>query len=291
MEYISVETKRVLLKPQKNLPFDCDYFISPYRGCELGCVYCLGQRDEESFGYSQDKVRVEINSPQILKKELKNTKKSVICLSGYQPAEKIYRVIRKNLNVLNSRRFPVHLVTRSNMVLDDLDILSRIDQDSWLCVSFSVSNFDNKITRIFEPNAPSPRERLKAIGDIGKAGIQTGIVLSPVLPYITDTDKQLKSIVEEAANQNAKYIVPQVLNLEDNIRARVIQKIKEHYPKLLIKYKKLYELGPFPDVRYTRQLFRKINRLLREYNLPNTVPMFHKKVGKKQVNLENFFKK
>lgn len=290
MEYISVDTKKVLLKPQKNLPFECDYFISPYHGCELGCIYCLEQRDEESFGYSHNKVRVEINSPQILKKELKNTKKSVICLSGYQPAEKIYRVIRKNLNVLNSKRFPVHLITRSDMVLDDLDILSKINKDSWLTISFSVSNSDNRITRIFEPNAPSPKERLKAMGEIGKAGIQTGIILSPVLPYITDSDRLLKGIIEEAANQNAKYVVPQVLNLEDNIRARVIQKIKEHYPKLLIKYKKLYELGPLADVRYTRQLLRKINRLLREYDIPNTVAMFHKKEGKKQVNLENFFK-
>jgi DNA repair photolyase len=272
MEYISVETKKVLLKPQKNLPFDCDYFMSPYHGCELGCVYCLGQRGEESFGYTQDKVRVEINSPEILKKELNNTKTGLICVSGYQPAEKIYRVIRKNLNVLNSRRFPVHLITRSDMVLDDLDILTKINKGSWLSVSFSLSNFDNKITRIFEPNSPSPKERLKAMAEIGEAGIQTGIILSPVVPYITDSEKQLKSIIEEAANQKAKYIVPQVLNLEDNIRARVIQKIKEHYPKLLIKYKKLYELGPTADVRYTRQLFRNINRLLGEYEISNTAP-------------------
>jgi DNA repair photolyase len=291
MEYISVETKRVLLKPQKNLPFECDYFMSPYHGCELGCVYCLGQRDYESFGYNHDKVRVEINSPEILKKELKNTKTGLICVSGYQPAEKIYRVIRKSLNILNSRRFPVHLITRSDMVLDDLDTLTKINKDSWLSVSFSLSNFDNKITRIFEPNAPSPKERFKAMGEIGKAGIQTGIILSPVIPYITDSEKQLKNIIEEAANQNAKYIVPQVLKLEDNIRARVIQKIKEHYPKLLIKYKKLYELGPTADVRYTRQLFRKIYRLLDEYDISNTVPHFHRKEGKKQVNLENFFKK
>lgn len=289
MEYISVETKRVLHKPQKNLPFECDYFMSPYHGCELGCVYCLGQRDYESFGYTPDKVRVEINSPEILKKELKNTKTGLICVSGYQPAEKIYRVIRKNLNVLNSRRFPVHLITRSDMVLDDLDILTKINKDSWLSVSFSLSNFDNKITRIFEPNTPSPKDRLKALGEISKAGIQTGIILSPVIPYITDSEEQLKNIIEEAVKQDAKYIVPQVLKMEDNIRARVIQKIKEHYPKLLIKYKNLYELGPTPDVRYTRQLYRKINRLLDEYNIPNSVSGFHKKEGKIQVNLEKFF--
>jgi DNA repair photolyase len=289
MEYISIETKRVLQKPLKNLPIECDYFISPYQGCELGCVHCSGQWDEESIGYSQDKVRVEINSPEILKKELKKTKTGLICITGYQPAEKIYRVIRKNLNVLNSRRFPVHIITRSHMIMDDLDILTKIHKDRWLSVSFSLSNFDNKITRIFEPNAPSPKERLETMGEIGKTGIQTGVLLSPVIPYITDSEKQLKKIIEEASNQNAKYIVPQVLKLEDNIRARVIQKIKEHYPKLLVKYKKLYELGPSPDVRYTRQLLRRINQLLGEFNIPNTVPGYNIKEEKKQVNIEKFF--
>ena len=290
MEYISIETKTVLRKPKKKSTINCSYNISSYHGCEFNCIYCSRYQNGDSPGNESDKIRVEINSSQILKKELKHAKKNIVCISGYQPAEKIYKVIRKNLTVLNSRRFPVHILTRSPMVLDDLELISKIAIDSWCSVSFCLTSLDKKFIRNFEGDAPDPQDCMDAMGKLSDANVQTGIILSPVFPYITDSDEVLKKIIDEAVKNNAAYFIPKILTLEDAYRAKVIQKVKELYPKLVIKYQKLYKLGPEADVRYIRGVLRKINNLTREFNLPNTLPMYSEDVEKKQVNLENFFK-
>jgi DNA repair photolyase len=287
MEYISIESKHVLKRAKKSSEYQCGHVLSPYKGCEYGCTYCPGHLE----GDLHDKVWVNINTPNILKKELKNVKKNVMCVVGYQPAEKIYRVIQKILNVLKTKHYPVHILTRSDIVLDDLDILSKINQESWCCVSFCVPTMDIRIANIFEPNAPSPNERMAALEKVKTAGIRTGVIISPMIPFITDSEAYLKKIVEEAEKRKADYVIPEILTLEDNYRSIMVQTIKRHYPKLLIKYKQLYELGPQPDVRYTRNVKRRINRILEDRSISSSIPKYSEGTERKQVNLENFFTK
>lgn len=287
MEYISIDSKRVLKIAKRSTEFHCGYILSPYEGCEYGCTYCPGHLE----GDLHDKVRVKVDASTILKKELKNVKKNVVCVMGYQPAEKIYRVIQKSLMVLNSKNYPVHILTRSDIVLDDLDVLSKIGQESWCSVSFYIPTMDSKITNFFEPNAPNPNERMKALEKVKEFGIQTGVIISPIIPYITDSETHLKKIVEEAVKRKADYVISEVLKLNDNYRTKIVQTIKKNYPKLLIKYKHLYELGPQPDVRYTRRIQRRINNILDDKKISRTIPKYSEGTEKKQVNLETFLKK
>jgi DNA repair photolyase len=289
MEYISIDTKRVLNRSKGSSPYKCNYSISPYHGCEFKCVYCTRYHHNDHYDGPADKIRVEINSSEVLKKELKNMKKNVVCIWGYQPAEKIYRIIRKDLGVLRSRLYPVHILTRSPMVIEDLDTISKISKESWCCVSFFISSLDRKFVRNFETNAPDPMECLQTMDELKKVDIQTGIILSPIMPYITDSDEYLQNIFMEAKNHKADYVIPKLLILEDAYRARVIQRIKKHYPKLVIKYKKLYDLGPHADVRYTRMIMRKIKKLTRKFNISDEIPTYSDDVKREQLNLDKFF--
>jgi DNA repair photolyase len=266
--------------------FQCGYSLSPYKGCEYGCVYCPGHR----HGDSQDKVWVDVNSHEILKKELKVKNKGVICVAGYQPAERIYRVIQKSLNVLGSRHYPVHIITRSDIILDDIDIISKISNDSWCTVSFYLPTLDNRIAGIFEPEAPTPKERITAIKTLIESGIRTGILMSPVIPYVNDSEEHIRSTIKELGGLKVDYVVPKILVLKDEHRSDFIQTIKKYYPKLLMKYRKLYELGPEPDIRYSRRTMRMINKVLDSEGIPRIFPKYSEGIEQKQVNLENYLK-
>lgn len=287
MEYISIEAKHAIRSSKKHSMFQCEYHVVPYKGCEYGCLYCPGHLQ----GDTSDKVWVEINSPVLLKKEMKLMDKGIVCITGYQPAERIYRVIRKILSLLSSRRFPVHVLTRSDIILDDIDIIGKIGKDSWGTVSLFLPGLDEKITRIFEPESPTPKERINVIRQLKENDIRTGVALSPVIPYISDSEEGLRSTIKELSHLKVDYIVPQILDLKDEYRSNFVQAIKKHYPKHLIKYKKLYELGPEPDVRYERRILRRINKIIEEEGISNTVPEYSDRIEQKQVNLENFLKK
>jgi DNA repair photolyase len=286
-----IDFKHLLKKPEKPSLFNCSYIVSPYTGCEYNCVHCLDCINLEELKKSPKGIQVKENAPSILKKELKKAKKGIVCLIGYQPIEKEERIVRKILEILNARRFPVHIITKSDIVLEDLNLLSRISENSWCAVSFCINTLDERITRIFEPNAPSPKKRIEALAKIADTGIVTGIAPMPIIPYITDSEEQLKDIIGTAAKTKANYILPMLLTLDDNCRAEFINLIKRHFPKLLIKYRRLYEFGSTPDVRYSNRLKHRIDLLLKKYGIKDSIPSYPIKEEKKQVNIEDFLSK
>lgn len=291
IEYQPIEVKRILEKGKKASLFNCDYIVSPYVGCEYNCVYCnncLGSEPPKDFN---GVIQIKENAPTLLKKELKRTKNGMICVVGYQHAEKDYRIIGKVLEILNKGNFPVHIITRSDIVLDDLDILTRISQNRWCAVTFLINTLDEGISNIFEPDVPSPKRRLEALEKLVDANIPCGMALMPVIPYITDTEDQLDEIIGKAADLKTQYVLFEPLALEGRIRARIIDIIKREYPGLVIKYRNLYEFGSSPDVKYTRQLRKRVNKRLKKYNLLNHIPAIPLKPEKKQIHIDKFIGK
>jgi DNA repair photolyase len=288
MEQRSIEIKRLLKKPGKLSSFNCSYVVSPYIGCEYGCVYCLECLEREESKEFTGIIQVKVNAPVVLKKELKSARKEIVCLVGYQPIEKEHRIIRKILELLIARRFPLHIITKSDIVLDDLDLLSRFSKNSWCTVSFCINTLNEEISRIFEPDAPSPKKRIQALKKVAEAGIVTGIAPMPIIPYITDSEEQLEDVISTAAEAKARYVLPMPLILEDNCRIEFIKVIKRHFPKLLIKYRRLYEFGSSPDIRYSKPLRNRINLLLRKYGIANIIPAYPTKEEKIQINIEDF---
>ena len=288
IKYQPHPSKQVLNKGKKGNAYQCSYFISPYIGCEFKCVYCHKYLDKDGVKHASKEIKVDIDAAQRLRKELKNAKRGVVCIFGYQPVEKEHRIIRKVLEVLAKRTFPIHIITISDIVLDDLDLIFRISKNNWCTVTFCISTLDESIANIFEPFAPSPKKRMEALGKVAKKGITTGVALAPVLPYITDSNSQLEDVIGNAKALNAQYVNSHPVKLEDNCRSRVIDVIKRHFPKLLLKYRNLYEFGSAPDVRYSKKLRNRTNTLLKKYEIESGMPYYPTKLAKKQASIKDF---
>ncbi|UCE73909.1 MAG: radical SAM protein [Methanomassiliicoccales archaeon] len=274
--------------------------VSPYRACEHACNYCDGRSKKyhasEDFGHI---VHIKTNAPEILKKELDRTfprqkslsyfgsggsgrdrklKPTVAVSSGisdaYQPAEKKYGLTRKILELFLDYEVPTHIMTKSDLVLRDLDLLKKINERTWCTVSFSVSTLDRDIARLFEPRASPPQKRMEALGIISAEGILAGITYIPIIPYITDSHEQVKETIKTSKEFGAGYVLAGSMTMRDLQAKRFYKILDEHYPELRDKYKALYWRGYEPDGKYLQELHSRIKAMCNEYDILNYIPRY-----------------
>ena len=201
---------KTALSPSK-LP-GLDYALNPYRGCEHACVYCYAPSvihwDKGKWG---ELVEVKVNLPRILSKELRVKKKGVVGLGTvtdpYQPAEKKYEITRRCLELLLMHDFPVCIQTKSSLVLRDIDLLKKFSN---IEVGVTLTALDESVREKLEPGASSVEERLRALGELSKNGINTWVFLGPVMPYITDVG----ALIDAIAKVKPKYVLVDKLRLK-----------------------------------------------------------------------------
>jgi DNA repair photolyase len=274
IKYETYDCKSILNKSQ---PTDTDPFIgtvNPYTGCEHGCKYCYVQSAKylpceniDKFHYT---VRVKRNAPGLLNHLLQDNRRGIICLGSssdpYQPAEKEFGITRKILNVIDSFGFAVHAFTKSDLILKDTDLIEGIAGRTFAAVSFSIITLDERKVKFFEPEAPTPDSRLKAMYKLAKKGITTGCSLMPVLPYITD-DRDLEKVIKCVKDNGAKYVWSGELTLRDQQRERYLGIIRGKSPSLAKKYERLYGNKISPPGSYSELLTEKIEELMDNYDL------------------------
>ncbi len=276
VEYRVYKAKRVL-NQYKHVDswFWNKYSAHPYVGCEHACEYCYARADKylhtdtpEDFSRI---IKVKRNAAELLKKELQKVEKGVIVTADYQPAERRFKLSRKMLNVGRDLGFPVHVVEKSDLVLKDLDILQEINERSWVCVSFSFSTVDEYISKIVEPVAPSPDNRLTAMKEIADAGILTGANLMPILPFITDSEDMIKDVIKKVKECGGTFVLAGGLTLDDNVRTRYFTLLKRQFPQLLLQYKALYQ----SDIhQYYKNLAKKTGKICANYGLHDRIPRY-----------------
>jgi len=186
-------------------------------------------------------VDVKVNAPQVLARELKRAKPGEILLSSvtdpYQPLERKYRLSRACLEILREYpQFPVSILTKSTLVLRDLDILSQIEH---LEVAFTITGLDEGARRIFESQASPTRARLEALARLSEVGLNTWAFFGPALPYISDGEKEIEALFKELKEAGVKRVLVDSLNLKGAMWGRVKQAISIHYPDLLEAYRLL----------------------------------------------------
>ncbi len=242
--------------------FGLKYNMNLYRGCSHGCIYC----DSRSSCYRIENfsdILVKINAIDLLKKELPSKRVKGTIGTGsmndpYQPAEKQFQLTKKSLELMVKHGFPVHIITKSDLVLRDVDILREISK-TYAAVTFTVITTDDKLAGIIEPGAPPPSKRLKTIETLSRAGVYTGITMMPLLPFITDTEENVKDIVRRAKDSGAKYIIPVFgMSIRTGQREYYYQKLDEHFPGLKTKYEKNYGMRyqcPSPDHARLEKVF------------------------------------
>ncbi|MBN1968160.1 MAG: radical SAM protein [Candidatus Delongbacteria bacterium] len=221
--------------------FGLKYNMNLYRGCQHGCIYC----DSRSLCYGIDNFDNEIlikeNAVDLLDKEIRRLKvRGTIGFGSmndpYMPIELKYELVKKSLKVIERFRFPVHILTKSNLVLRDIEALNRIS-NVYSAVSFTVTTPDDNMSKIIEPNAPVSSERFKAMSILSCSGILTGTLLMPVLPYIEDQIEKIHEIIAKTKENGGKYIVSSFgVTLRDRQKEYLINKLRVYFPEIADRY-------------------------------------------------------
>lgn len=216
-----------------------DQSINPYRGCSHGCIYCFARPTHAYLGLSpgldfETKLFYKADAVQLLEEEL--AKPRYVCrpialginTDGYQPLEKQLEVTRGILAVLARCRHPVTIVTKSALVLRDLDLLEDLAKDRLVSVMLSITSLEDEVKRTLEPRTASPLARLKVIRELSRAGVHSGVLVAPVIPAITDHEMEaILSAAAEAGAATAGYVL---LRLPHELKELFRQWLADHYP-------------------------------------------------------------
>jgi DNA repair photolyase len=188
--------------------------INPYRGCEHGCAYCFARPTHEYLGFSagldfESRIVVKTDAPELLRKELSSPKYrvEVLSISGvtdcYQPVERKLQITRGCLQVLAECRHPVGLITKNHLITRDVDVLADLARDGLAMAFLSITTLDPELSRVMEPRASVPRDRLAAVEALAGAGVPVGVMVAPVVPGLTD--HEMPAILEAAARAGARF--------------------------------------------------------------------------------------
>ncbi len=216
---VQVEKPRTIITRNSSPDISFDRSINPYRGCEHGCVYCFARPTHAYVGLSagldfEAKLFAKPDAARLLEREIAKPgyEPRTIAIGTntdpYQPIEKKYRIMREILEVLEAHKHPVGIVTKSALVMRDMDILSRMAEQGLAKVALSVTTLDRKLARTMEPRAATPSRRLETVRALTEAGIPTSVMMGPVIPGLTDCE--IERILESAATAGAReagYII------------------------------------------------------------------------------------
>jgi len=220
--------------------FGMKYNMNLYWGCQHQCIYCDSRSECYRLGDLAD-IRTKVNALELLEDALPRKRvRGTIGFGSmndlYMPVEKEYRLARGALEIIKDQHFPVHILTKSDLVLRDLDILSEISQ-VYAAVSFTITTADDDLASKVEPGAPLPPERYMAMRKLADAGILTGVTMMPILPFLEDDPENIRQIVRTAADSGASYIIPAFgMTLRPGSREYYYQKLDHLFPGVKEKY-------------------------------------------------------
>ena len=244
MEFVKAKTILTKVKDGSEW-YGVDYNMNLYRGCSHGCIYC----DSRSNCYhidNFDRVRGKENALYILEKELsKKRAKGVVGIGSmsdtYNQLEIKYEQTRGALKLISKYGFGVSIDTKSDLILRDLDLLKEINSKNNVIIKFTITTPDDKLSKIIEPNVCVSSKRLETIKILNDNGIFVGIMLNPVLPFITDKEEDIKTLVKLASEYGAKFIHTYMgMTLRENQRDYYFNKLEEHFIGLKSKYIRTY---------------------------------------------------
>jgi DNA repair photolyase len=236
---VSIDATRKIITRNDSPDISFDRSINPYRGCEHGCVYCFARPTHAYLGLSpgldfESKLFAKPDAPALLEKELSapNYEPRTIAIGTntdpYQPIERQYKVMRGVLEVLERAGHPVGIVTKSSLVLRDLDILARMAERNLVKVALSVTTLDPKLARTMEPRAATPGRRLETLRQLSAAGVPTTAMIAPVIPAINDMDiERILDAVSIAGVKSAGYVL---LRLPLEVRDLFVEWLEANYP-------------------------------------------------------------
>jgi DNA repair photolyase len=239
---VTADSTRKIITRNDSPDISFDRSINPYRGCEHGCVYCFARPTHAYLGLSpgldfESKLFMKPNAPELLERELSapNYVPKVIAIGTntdpYQPIERRYKIMRRILEVLDSAGHPVGIVTKSALVLRDLDILARMAKRDLVKVALSVTTLDPQLARTMEPRAATPPRRLETLRQLVKAGVPATVMVAPVIPALNDDEiERILEAVAAAGVRHAGYVLLRLpLEVRDLFREWLMTNFPDRY--------------------------------------------------------------
>ena len=206
-----LKTRTIMTKSNKGSRwFGIDYHMNLYKGCPFGCIYCDSRC--EAYHIDQfDKVKTKENALEILEEELKSKGLKGVVSFGtlsdpYNPEENTLQLTRKALKLISKYGFGVSIDTKSDLILRDMDILKDISEHNSVIIKISITTYDDELARKIEPNVISSTRRFEVLEELRKNGIYAGVLMTPVLPFLTDSEENILNMISKSKNADAKFI-------------------------------------------------------------------------------------
>lgn len=251
--------------------------LNPYRGCTHGCHYCFARRYQEQFelgpgDHFSSVIFVKTNFVTVLRRELDKptwTREQVAlgtATDPYQPIEGHYRLTRGALEALIAGRTPIGLVTKGPMVVRDADLLAELGRRAGCTVYISVPTVDEDTWRALEPGTAPPLQRLRAVRQLRKAGVNAGVLMAPVVPGFTTEPKKLEATIRAVADHGAMFMGASLLYLKGGTRDHFMGFLSAQFPQMVAGYNRLYA-GAYARPEYVKAVRSMIGVLQDRYDL------------------------
>lgn len=279
-EYFLLPVKSILNRCDSNrVPFD--WTVNPYRGCEFGCKYCYARYTHEYMEIDgndfERRIFVKQDAGALMARDITQkyawaskasgyTKAEHIAIGTatdpYQPAEREYGVTRACLQELAKReKLSVSIITKSNQIVRDLDLLKAIHEKSALSINITITTLKPRLARLLEPRAPRPDLRLAAVKELHEAGLHVGVSASPLLPGISDGEGELEAVAEAAKAAGAEWFFSGVLFLMPASARAFLPFIEEKYPRLAKQYREWYTKNGYAPEAYRKKIAERVARI------------------------------
>ncbi|HEX3803677.1 MAG TPA: radical SAM protein [Solirubrobacteraceae bacterium] len=263
--FYEVHAKSILNRVPEASQMPFRWTVNPYRGCTHACAYCFARPTHEFLGLNagrdfEREIVVKVNAPERLRAELARSRwqHEHVALGTntdpYQWVEKRYELMRGIWEALRDARNPCSLLTKSPLLLRDLDLMRELNAVTDFSAALSIPTLDQKAWRATEPRSPNPSARLDALAELARAGIRTGVLVAPLMPGINDSPEQVREVVRLATEAGAGYVTGIALHLRRGVREVFMEWLAEQRPELVPRYEALYRRGAYMPVAERRRL-------------------------------------
>ena len=246
------------------------YGMNVYRGCSHGCIYCDSRSLCYHFTHPFEDIEVKRNAPELLARALRSKRRRCMIGTGamsdpYMHCEEELRLTRKCLEVILQYRFGAAIQTKSDRILQDIDLLDEINQSAKCVVQMTLTTYDDDLCRILEPNVCNTKRRIEVLEEMRKRGIPTVVWLTPILPFINDTQENITSILNECVRVGVKGVIDfgMGLTLREGDREYYYAALDKHFPGMKEQYIKRYGTAyelPSPRAKELMEIVQTICR-------------------------------
>ncbi|XMB72578.1 radical SAM protein [Mycoplasmatota bacterium WC30] len=272
MDEITAKTIMQKNKPDINFWFYHDYNMNLYRGCSHGCIYCDSR--SQCYGIENfDLIKPKKDTLLILESELMRKRKKGICAMGsmsdpYNPLEKKLELTRNALKLFLKYGYGTSIITKSNLILRDIDLLKEINKHYSVIVNITITTIDPELQKILEPFSSTTAERFEVLKLLNEAGIKAGITLMPILPFINDNIENIDGIIEQARISKANHIYAYFgMTLRDRQREYYYKHLDKNFPGIKEKYQRKFGLSYSCSSLNSNKLYKRLSDKCKEYNI------------------------